>query len=443
MLTILGIGTGRLSSLTMQGYELLTSAEEVVLQTDRIPLAQELADRGIAFESLDACYEQAEDFDEMQELALAYLEKRQSALLCVLGDIYTNTLVRALLLRREAKLIPGMGFGGEALSLCAPQLGEGQALCCTAYDFANAEYTGSGSLVVTEVDSPYLASEVALKLQRYLSPEAQVFVIGQGKKESCTVNTLCLRKHWDYSCSIVVPEQPLDKREGYTFEDFCRIMDVLLGEHGCPWDKAQTHQSLRIHLLEEAYEVLEAIDEQDPFALADELGDLLMQIVIHAKIAARHGEFDPMDVSSEISRKMMRRHPHIFADAEQTPDWEQLKRREKSLATCAEALRDIPKAMSALMRAQKIQKRLADFEPEQLGGGLQPEQILKEAERLLGQLQGERDAEKRSRLLGELLLLVCRAAQLLGIDGELALAEACDRLIGRVAEQERRLGSAR
>lgn len=121
----------------------------------------------------------------------------------------------------------------------------------------------------------------------------------------------------------------MNEREGYTFEDFCRIMDVLLGENGCPWDRAQTHESLRAHLLEECYEVMEAIDRQEPFMLADELGDLLMQIVIHAKIAQKHGTFDPLDVSSEIARKMIRRHPHIFGDAEEAPDWEEQKSRKR------------------------------------------------------------------------------------------------------------------
>ena len=437
MLTILGIGTGEFSSLTMQGYELLSSSGmAIILQTDRIPLAQELTSRGISFCSLDACYEQAEDFEELQELALEYLQEQPNALLCILGDIYTNTLVRALLSRCEAQLIPGVGFGSEALSLCAAELGEGPALCCSAYDFAQAEYTGSGSLVITEVDSPYLAAEVALKLQRYLSGEAKVLVIQRGKKQWNPLQTLCLRPKWDYSCAIVVPEQPLNEREGYTFEDFCRIMDVLLGENGCPWDRAQTHESLRAHLLEECYEVMEAIDRQEPFMLADELGDLLMQIVIHAKIAQKHGTFDPLDVSSEIARKMIRRHPHIFGDAEEAPDWEEQKKQEKTLNSYAQALADIPNAMSALLRAEKICRKAIEF--GFFSNDIQWAEVdLQEALAELRKVQDSADSAAVEKAAGELLLAVIKLLFLLGADGETALNCACERMVARCAEVER------
>ena len=436
MLTILGIGTGEFSSLTIQGYELLTSSGTIVLQTDRIPLAQELMRRGITFCSLDACYEQAEDFEEFQELALEYLEKQKDALLCILGDLYTNTLVQALLRRCEAQLIPGVGLGSEALSICAAELGEGQALCCPAYDFAQAEYTGSGSLVITEVDSPYLAAEVALKLQRYLPGEKEVLIVQGRKKQWCALQTLCLRQEWDYSCSIVVPEQPLSEREGYTFEDFCRVMDVLLGENGCPWDKAQTHESLRVHLLEECYEVMEAIDRQEPFMLADELGDLLLQIVIHAKIAQKHGEFDPLDVSSEIARKMIRRHPHIFGDAKEAPNWEEQKRQEKTLDTYAEALADIPSAMSALLRAEKICRKAMEF-------GFLPKDALqaeREIQEQLSELKEASDDAIVEETAGSLLLAVVKLIFLSGADGETALNHACKRLMERCGEMERLAG---
>lgn len=126
MLTILGIGTGEFSSLTIQGYELLTLGGTIVLQTDRIPLAQELMRRGITFCSLDACYEQAEDFEEFQELALEYLEKQKDALLCILGDLYTNTLVQALLRRCEAQLIPGVGLAAKRCRFVRQNWGKGR-----------------------------------------------------------------------------------------------------------------------------------------------------------------------------------------------------------------------------------------------------------------------------------------------------------------------------
>ena len=432
MLTILGVGTGRFSSLTMQGYELLCSAKTVILQTACIPLAQELKRRQIAFETLDICYEQAEDFDELQERVRLYLEKYADALLCIVGDLYTNTLVRSILQFRKAELIPGMGFGSEALSLCTKEIGQSRVLCASAYEFMQTEYTGLGALVVTEIDSPYLAADIVLKLMRYFSEDHGVFIVQHGKKQLYTIKKLCFWKDWDYSSVLVVPEQCITKKEGYTFEDFCRIMDILLGENGCDWDKAQTHESLRIHLIEECYEVIEAIDQNDPFMLSDELGDLLMQIVIHAKIAQKHGEFDIQDVSTEISRKMIRRHPRVFGQAEdETLSWEDLKRKEKPWNTYSEALKNIPQAMTALVRTEKIFKKANSLKIF----SIELKQIWDELSDLACRLRNSAGQEKEE-LGGDFLFMTVALLSMMGINAETALIGACNRWIKNMEKTE-------
>ena len=431
MLTILGIGRGDLASLTMEGFSRIEAGGQVVLQTGHIPLAEELTRRGIAFETLDACYDAAEDFDELQEFAVQYFQRRPDALFCVMGDLSMNTLVRALLQNGPAELVAGYSPSAAALSLCAAELSGSVAQSCSAYDFLESEYSGQGSLVITEVDSPYLAAEVALRLQRYFSGDWTAYVVRGTDKRACAISELCTWPDWDFSCVIVVPEQSLTAREGYTFADFCRILDILLGENGCPWDRAQTHESLRTCLLEECYEVVEAIDEKDSFQLADELGDLLMQVCIHAKIAEKHGEFDALDVSTEISRKMIRRHPNIFGSGDGAESWEELKRREKPWESYAAALSDIPRAMSALLRAAKLHRKADSLHVTPAGAEEAAARIPGEFAALLGA-----PAEVAERLAGEVLFDLTQVLGARGVDAEAALQQACSRFVEAISRME-------
>ena len=146
------------------------------------------------------------------------------------------------------------------------------------------------------------------------------------------------------------------------FDEFSNLMDVLLGENGCPWDREQTHESLRKYLLEETYEVIDAINNENSVALCEELGDLLLQVVFHAKLAEKSGAFTMNDVIRTVSQKLVSRHTHVFGDdkAEKGDDvikiWEANKEKERSLST-REAMMTVPKVLPALVRASKVLNR--------------------------------------------------------------------------------------
>lgn len=154
------------------------------------------------------------------------------------------------------------------------------------------------------------------------------------------------------------------KKENYDFNDLKEIMRVLRSENGCPWDREQTHKSIRNNFIEEVYEAVEAIDDDNPELLKEELGDTLLQVVFHAQISDEAGEFNIDDVCDEICKKLIIRHPHIFADttaktAEQVlSNWENIKIKEKGYADTQEYIESTAKSLPALMRAEKIQKRL-------------------------------------------------------------------------------------
>ena len=149
-----------------------------------------------------------------------------------------------------------------------------------------------------------------------------------------------------------------------TMKPLTDVMNTLLGEHGCPWDKAQTHESLRKNLLEEAHEVVEAIDSHDMDHLKEELGDVLLQVVFHAKLAEQEGAFNLQDVVEAVAAKMIRRHPHIFADGKADDaetvltNWEEIKKQEKAGQPEAQSIMSkLPPTLPALMQAEKVQQK--------------------------------------------------------------------------------------
>ena len=156
-----------------------------------------------------------------------------------------------------------------------------------------------------------------------------------------------------------------EKKEKYSIDDLLRIMEILRSEEGCPWDREQTHPSMRRDMIEEAYEMCEAIDLNDTDLLKEELGDVLLQVVHHARIEQEQGSFDFQDVCDGICRKLIQRHPHVFADVQVDGteqvlnNWEQIKQQSKGQTTGAQTLLSVPKTFPALMRAQKVQKRAA------------------------------------------------------------------------------------
>jgi MazG family protein len=220
------------------------------------------------------------------------------------------------------------------------------------------------------------------------------------------------------------------------------IMARLRAPGGCPWDREQTPASLRPYLLEEAYEVLDALDRDDAPALRDELGDLLLQVVFHAELASESGRFTIADVARAIGDKLVRRHPHVFGDvavagaADVVRNWHAIKAAERQASGAAEGVLDhVPRTLPALAHAQKVGDKLAHvgFDWPDVGAVLA--QLDAERGELAGALAaGDRDAAARE--LGDLLLTLASVARHLDVSGELVLRAATDRLAARVRHVE-------
>lgn len=239
-------------------------------------------------------------------------------------------------------------------------------------------------------------------------------------------------------------------------EDLRAIMDRLLGPDGCPWDKVQTHRSIRKNLIEEAYETVDAIDIGDPDRVKDELGDVLLQVYFHSAMAEREGTFSLDDVADNICRKLISRHSHVFGtDSADSPEavlsvWEKNKMAEKNQNNFSQTLADVPTGLPALMRSEKLQKRAAKagFDwPDALGAREKIDEELSEIEYELirdGSLSYSKvdagdEPERYDRLeseTGDLLFAVVNYARLLGVDPEVALNRANERFLRRFSKME-------
>ena len=229
----------------------------------------------------------------------------------------------------------------------------------------------------------------------------------------------------------------LPQKSHYDFADLIDIVEILRSENGCPWDREQDHKSIRKGLIEETYEVVEAIDNADPVLLREELGDLLLQIVFHAQIEREEGRFEMDDVANDICKKMIHRHPHVFGSvqvensSEVLRNWEVIKTEEKQRNTLVDKLRAIPPMMPALMRASKVGKKARCAEGEDV------QSILS---RLEDEIARTKQAAAEGKLeatdaVGAMLMTLTEASRALDVDAEYALTCQIERLIDQIAKK--------
>ena len=238
----------------------------------------------------------------------------------------------------------------------------------------------------------------------------------------------------------------MDIKKTYTMEDLIHILEVLRSEQGCPWDREQTHDSLKYYAVEEAWEVIDAVEARNTALLANELGDLLFQVVFQAQVAKEAGEFTFYDVVSEICRKLIARHTHIFGqDRAETPEevsllWEKNKMQEKGLQSVTEAMREVPRSFPAFMRAQKVHKKARKAGLE-FKASLQAaaDELAEESQRFQNAVaSGSRPEMERT--LGKLLFSAAGAADWMKVDGEALLQKETGKEIDQFEKRELKQG---
>ena len=233
-------------------------------------------------------------------------------------------------------------------------------------------------------------------------------------------------------------------KERYSVDDLVVIMRMLRGENGCAWDRAQDHHSIRNNFLEEVYEAIEAIDNEDSVLLREELGDVLLQVVFHSAMEEEEGRFDFDDVANDICQKLVVRHPHVFGDvkADNAEDalksWDDAKAQTKGQKTNSEKLLSVAKTLPALMRSQKVQGRAKK-------AGMDFESLSKTLENLKGEIEELENAialgnaEQIKDEMGDVLFSAVNVSRFLDIEAEQALSDSCDKFVDRFVRVEEKL----
>jgi tetrapyrrole methylase family protein/MazG family protein len=453
-INIIGLGPGDSALLTRQAWQLLSRADEVYLRTRRHPTIAGLPAH-LILHSFDHLYENLEDFAAVYETIadriIALGRRSEGVLYAVPGHplVGESSVQRILVRARQdampVRLVEGLSFVEPVLSLLQIDGLSGLQLA-DATELATAHHPAldpDRPALVGQLYGRRLASEVKLTLMNSYPDDHLVILVraagtGEGTKVSLPLHELDRDQLLDHLTTLYVP--PLSHSGG--LPALQETVARLRAPDGCPWDREQTHQSLRANLLEEAYEVLAALDAEDEDKLCEELGDLLMQIAMHAQIATEEGAFRFADVIGGIDAKLKRRHPHVFGDLEVNDSadvlrhWEAIKANERAASreegTHRSRLEGVPAMLPALARAQALGERAAraGFDWPDLAG------VLEKVREEVAELRASRDADAQAGELGDLLFCLVNVARWLGVDAESALRGTCDRFVRRYAQME-------
>ena len=450
IITIAALGPDSGEMLTLGALEAMRQADALVLRTSRHGAAEALERQGIAFQTLDALYERSEDFDELCRLAAGALVKKAMtcAHLCyAVSEPGSDATVRAL-----AAALPGdvtlRVVGGVSLAECAAcavipfGVNTENLRTVTALSVQDMRVQADSPQVVTEIDNRYLASDVKLWLSDLFEDEMTVYFLENAAQPGAQARPIPLceldrQAHYDHRTAVLVPRVSVYERSRATYEDFVEVIARLRGPGGCPWDRAQTHHTLRQYMIEEACEAAEAMDGDDDMKIADELGDVLLQVVLNSCIGAEHRAFTDRDVTSMAAHKMITRHEHVFgkakADSAQavTSVWENAKKKERGEQTALERVLDIAPSLPALMRAQKAVRR----EQQAKGETRDLKAAMEEARRAVDALAKEGAGEGE---LGAALMSLCAAAHAMDLDAETALRSAIAANVERLRREEKK-----
>ncbi len=429
---IAGLGPGSIDDVTRRVWRALETAQTVILRTERHPCVPHLP----AVQKLIACddlYEKHAAFEAVYDAIVARVidhARSGDVVYAVPGDPTIGESTTAKL-RAAAEsvgigvqILPGISFIEPSLALVGVdgidgvQLLDALVVGAMHHPQINPDYPA----LISQVYSPAVASDLKLTLMNQYPDEFPVMLIHAAGSADAKVEQLALYEidrspHTSHLTSMYLPALG----EMSSFERFQDIIAHLRAPEGCPWDKEQTHDSLRRYIVEETHEVLDAIDREDWDALAEELGDVLLQVVLHTQIAIDDGEFKMSDVLRAVNQKMIRRHPHVFGDAaadsaaQVVTNWEAIKQREKAERgnDAPQSLLDsIPVSLAPLSQSYKLQHKAGKVGFD--WPGIEP--VADKLREELAELLTAETPDERLKELGDILFVVVNLGRHVGID---------------------------
>ncbi len=448
VLTIVPLSTP--GSIGISAQTALLNTYDLFLQTDAHPSAEWIKAAGIPYTSMDDLYGGCYDFDELNDAIAARLMCGRDAVYAVPGRGPGQAQLEAIRTAADKagvqlNLIPGTGYAEAACA--AAGLAYGCMTICAANDLPT-RIDPFVPLCIEEIDTPMRAGEVKLALCEYYPDEYSVYFCRMNEYGTYSIDSIPLYEldrqsgYFAATCCILPPAPSQESLVRGDAEGLIHILRRLRAPGGCPWDAEQTHESIRSNLIEETYEVIDAIDRKDTDALCEELGDLLLQIGLHTVMEEETSTFTMRDVTTGIINKMIYRHPHVFGSVKaDTPDqvlynWENLKKKEKHHDSYTAIMEAIPKGFPALMRAAKVQKKAAHagFDWDDANEALYklPEEVSE-----LTEAMAEGDAAHVDEELGDVLFAAVNVIRLLKRDPEELLNASTNKFIARFSAMEK------
>ena len=439
--TIVTLGPGPKDLLTLGAAAQMKKAGKLILRTARHGAAVFLEEENIPYESLDALHETSDDFDAfMKAAADRVLEAaKQRAVTYAVADPAQDATVSRLKAIAGDRLVimPGVSLAGALVSQALPD-GPFMVSSATNLKTVNAQQP----LCVVELNSRALAGTVKLTLLQTYGENAGLLFFPPAscvtrKSVPLTLPDLDRQPRYDHTAGFIIFPVPLLHRTRFDPEDLLAIMRRLRAPDGCPWDREQTHQSLAKYLVEEANEAACALLEEDWAHVAEELGDVFLQLAFHATVGYEYGTFGWGDMLEAICGKLIRRHPHVFGEmklntsGEVLKSWDAIKKAERgedANSSVSENMTAVSRGMAPLLRAEKVQKTAsgAGFDWDNALEALQ--KVHEEADELQHELK---TSGKAMEELGDLLFSCVNTARLMGVSAGEALHLATEKFIKR------------
>ncbi|MCQ6276725.1 nucleoside triphosphate pyrophosphohydrolase [Bacillus sp. V3B] len=447
-INIIGLGAGDLDQLPLGVYKLLNSGVPVYLRTKEHPVVSELEKEGFCYHSFDSIYEKHEQFEAVYEdICETLLSNKEDELIYAVPGhpLVAEKTVQLLLDRGNERGVVIRVSGGKSFlddmftTLRVDPIEGFQLLDAT--DLKLEEIQLRQHIVIGQVYDSFIASNVKLTFMEKLPYDYEVYIVtAAGSKDEKTrkipLVELDREAELNNLTSVYIP--PVQE-EVILYKDFSKLRGIiaeLRGPNGCPWDLKQTHESLKKYLIEEAYEVVEAIGEQDIDHLVEELGDVLLQVLLHAQIGEDDGYFSIDDVIEGLSAKMVRRHPHVFGDkiAETADDvvrnWQEIKQEEKGKRN-ESILDEVGMSLPNIIRAFELQKKAAKvgFDWPDVGGAW--EKVKEEIIEFEAEMAKDSSNEKAVKEFGDILFALVNVARYYEINPDEALFRTNQKFIHR------------
>lgn len=442
-ITIVGLGAGDISQISYQAMAELNSGKEIYLRTENHPIISLL---DICYKSFDSYYDKSDSFEIVYEeisRKVVELGEKNDIIYAVPGHPRVAEISVPLIEKYarekniEVKVIASMSFIDAIYTYLEFDPSDGFRLL-DAFNVRRKDLDNEVNIIITQVYDRYIASDVKLKLMNYYDDEVEVWLVrSAGIKDLEYKSKIHLyeldnkENEFDHLTSLYIPKG--GKKKFNDIYDLIEVTDVLRGENGCDWDKKQTHKSLTKYLIEEAYELVDAIKNDDIDGMIEELGDLMYHVVLHSRIGIESGYFDFDEVCDSSVNKMVDRHPHVFGDGDIQYDenaWDSNKMKEKGEEKVYEGMERIPIDLPALMRAYKIQSKASKvgFDWDNIDGALS--KFKEEYFEFIDELE-KNDMENAKREFGDLMFALVKIGRFLSIDSEEALNITNQKFISR------------